>query len=565
MSRIAVAASFRLLSLLVLVALSACGGGGSDPLVVAEEADPAEVAIGERLFLETRFAQFFMSNAGGDANATLAMGDPTLDLTMTMTGALPGAFAGQSMNCGACHLVDQELEEVGGGMRTYGDFARRSPIPLRSDGLTLTPRNSPPLVGASVTRENALILHLDGEFATTTELVRATLTGRNYGWLAPEAGMAMSHIASIVRNDDGQGDLAGEFGNLSYAEVLDIDSTGIPEEFDLPTQFKIDVDTATDQEILDAVAALIAVYVEQLEFATDEEGHFATSPYDMFLELNALPQAPDVGESRENYAARLLGLLDGLAAPIWVEASMGDFAFHDQQFVFGPDEYNGLRFFLRRPDPLAMQQGNLPTNGVGNCVACHAAPEFSDFGFHNVGIAQEEYDSVHGQGAFGMLTIPDLATRDMTPDAFLPPHPNRPNASGPFIGIPTPLDAQQIDLGMWNVFANDVLPAPQTTLRDILIAQFGLAQSTTDATLLPLTIATFKTPGLRDLGHSAPYMHTGRFNTLNDVLAHYSAFSALARAGQVRNADPDLAGIFITPTDAVSIIAFLQSLNEDYE
>ena len=45
---------------------------GSD-ITVAEDndTDPAEVAIGERLFLETRFAQFFFSRANGDANARL--------------------------------------------------------------------------------------------------------------------------------------------------------------------------------------------------------------------------------------------------------------------------------------------------------------------------------------------------------------------------------------------------------------------------------------------------------------------------------------------------------------
>jgi cytochrome c peroxidase len=33
-----------------------------------EEADPPEVAVGERLFLETRFAQFFAGRVGADVN-----------------------------------------------------------------------------------------------------------------------------------------------------------------------------------------------------------------------------------------------------------------------------------------------------------------------------------------------------------------------------------------------------------------------------------------------------------------------------------------------------------------
>jgi hypothetical protein len=39
-------------------------------LAQAQE-DPAEVAIGERLFLETRFAEFFARNSGGDVNRPL--------------------------------------------------------------------------------------------------------------------------------------------------------------------------------------------------------------------------------------------------------------------------------------------------------------------------------------------------------------------------------------------------------------------------------------------------------------------------------------------------------------
>ena len=33
-----------------------------------EEGDPAEVVIGERLFLETRFAEYFLRQGGGDVN-----------------------------------------------------------------------------------------------------------------------------------------------------------------------------------------------------------------------------------------------------------------------------------------------------------------------------------------------------------------------------------------------------------------------------------------------------------------------------------------------------------------
>src|ERR1700748_2653136 len=62
---------------------------------------------GERLFLETRFAQFFFTNSAGDANTNLSAGDPVMNTTASIYGTLLGPFAGQSMNCRACHLVEE--------------------------------------------------------------------------------------------------------------------------------------------------------------------------------------------------------------------------------------------------------------------------------------------------------------------------------------------------------------------------------------------------------------------------------------------------------------------------
>ncbi len=39
------------------------------------------------------------------------------------------------------------------GNRTYADFTQRSPVPLRDDGLTQTPRNALTLVDALIPRD----------------------------------------------------------------------------------------------------------------------------------------------------------------------------------------------------------------------------------------------------------------------------------------------------------------------------------------------------------------------------------------------------------------------------
>jgi cytochrome c peroxidase len=80
---------------------------------------------------------------------------------------------------------------------------------------------------------------------------------------------------------------------------------------------------------------------------------------------------------------------------------------------------------------------------------------------------------------------------------------------------------------------------------------------------LPATIALFKTPTVRDLVSSEPYLHTGRMYTIEDVLAFYQNFSAQARAGTVRNADPQLGGIFLDGSAVAPLAAFLRALDEE--
>ncbi|MCA9774902.1 MAG: hypothetical protein KC466_20955, partial [Myxococcales bacterium] len=270
--------------------------GGRLPGAASEDAgppDPAAEVLGERLFLETRFAEFFARAVGPAVNAPLVVGDPTVASTLTAGGrTLPGPFAGEAMNCRVCHLVDEHGGRRGGGVRAYADFARRSPIPLRLDGGFETPRNSPSLVGATLPRAGGLLLHLDGEFATTEDLVVETLLGRNYGWLPDERDAAMAHVARVVRFDDGRGDLAEEFEHLTYAEALASDPSDVPDALRLPEQFRLDTNGATDAEIVDAVARLIAAYVEGLRFGADAAGRHVGSPYDLFLRRNGLPRAP---------------------------------------------------------------------------------------------------------------------------------------------------------------------------------------------------------------------------------------------------------------------------------
>jgi hypothetical protein len=202
--------------------------------------------------METRFAQAFQAflDAGGDVNDPNA-GDPVVDSVETLgvpiTAEAP--FKGMSMNCRSCHFVDDLLAAPGGSMRTYTDFAKRSPIPARADGKTHAPRNSPPLVNATLGRPGGMLLHFDAEFNSIEELVAGTFTGRNFGWLPGERAQAIAHIARVVRGDDGSFDPSGQFEGLSYRILFTGNNPSIPDESRLPPEFRAFVGSDSDQEI----------------------------------------------------------------------------------------------------------------------------------------------------------------------------------------------------------------------------------------------------------------------------------------------------------------------------
>jgi hypothetical protein len=337
----------------------------------------------------------------------------------------------------------------------------------------------------------------------------------------------------------------------------------IPEICRIPEALRVDVARASDDQILRGVAGLIAAYMRGLVYKQDAGGRYVGSPYDGFLILNGLPRQLDPGESGLSYARRLRAALEALPAPKLLDnPSVLAFAHHDQPFAFGADALAGLRIFLAEPGGTGPSTAELAAGGVGNCVACHAPPTFTDFSFHNTGVAQKEYDGMHGAGAFAALAIPSLAERQAAPESFLPASARYPTGTGIFMSAPAAGAPGRTDLGVWNVLANDAVPGPQAALADTLAQATGTAMP---ADMLALSIARFKTAGLRDLGQSAPYFHNGSADTLEDAVRHYVTTSAAVRAGTVRNSAAELDRTALADADVTSLTAFLRALNEDYD
>ena len=145
--------------------------------------------------------------------------------------------------------------------------------------------------------------------------------------------------------------------------------------------------------------------------------------------------------------------------------------------------------------------------GEGVCWACHAGPAFTNKEFHNVA---------------------------------LPASPDIDNESeGRFSGI---------DLLLVNPFNGRGQYSDSTEDAEIKLGY--LIQS-------PEQLGTFKTPGLRNLLDTAPYMHGGHFETLTEVVQHYNQMD-----------DPPLSGhreelllpLFWDDQQVADVVAFLESL-----
>ena len=113
--------------------------------------------------------------------------------------------------------------------------------------------------------------------------------------------------------------------------------------------------------------------------------------------------------------------------------------------------------------------------GKANCVACHSGFNFSDNGFHNVGL------------------------KDMD------------------------------DMGRYKIKPINVLKG------------------------------AFKTPTLRGVALTAPYMHNGAYNTLEEVVDHYNA-GGFENAGTL---DPNMKKLNLTKQEKQDLVEFLRSLTGD--
>lgn len=77
------------------------------------------------------------------------------------------------------------------------------------------------------------------------------------------------------------------------------------------------------------------------------------------------------------------------------------------------------------------------------------------------------------------------------------------------------------------------------------------------------TMNAFRTGSLRNIMHTAPYMHNGVFKTIEEVVDFYDAGGGAGRGLNVPNQTLSSDSLHLTPTEKVELIAFLKALSED--
>jgi cytochrome c peroxidase len=142
-------------------------------------------------------------------------------------------------------------------------------------------------------------------------------------------------------------------------------------------------------------------------------------------------------------------------------------------------------------------------------VLCHSGPNFTDGEFHNIGIPPSR-----GGFAPHRFAAVDLVRKDPF------------NTKGPF---------------------SDARAAGETKLDYLVKTQDLWGQ--------------IKTPSLRNVAKTAPYMHQGQFKSLDEVLRFYSTLQGMAQAGHSDRAI--LTPLRLTPPEIADLVAFLESLTDD--
>jgi cytochrome c peroxidase len=183
----------------------------------------------------------------------------------------------------------------------------------------------------------------------------------------------------------------------------------------------------------------------------------------------------------------------------------------------GRTTFDDFRDALARGDmraaagyPLAARRGLRIFVGPGNCGVCHFGPHFSNGEFHDVGVPFLLAPGRVDAGRHGSI-------KQLRADRF--------NLLGPY--------------------SDDATRASATRTRHVELQHANYGQ--------------FRTPSLRNVALTAPYMHDGRYATLGDVVRHYSTLD-LERLHT--HGEQLLRPLALSVDEIDDLVAFLETLTD---
>lgn len=160
------------------------------------------------------------------------------------------------------------------------------------------------------------------------------------------------------------------------------------------------------------------------------------------------------------------------------------------------------------PEALSAEalRGMVLFTGRGQCILCHLGPNFTDREFHNIGL---------DRGGRRLDIGRFQAIESLKSDEF--------NGMGHY--------------------SDDRSIAANAPMHYV--------------TRKPNNLGEFKTPTLRNVAETAPYMHDGRFESLSDVVRFYSTLNQDAAIG---HREESLQPLSLTEQEVRDLVAFLNSL-----
>jgi cytochrome c peroxidase len=228
----------------------------------------------------------------------------------------------------------------------------------------------------------------------------------------------------------------------------------------------------------------------------------------------------DVIRADPEYAKAFREVFGKSAGDVTMDEVTKAIASFERTIVSGDSRFDRY-FYAGEEDALTPQQkrGFAVFVNQGRCVSCHVIEQtqalFTDNRFHNIGVGINAIQE----------DIPELAHEFLEADATL----------------------SEVDV--------EVLTDPRTSE----LGRFAVTHGFDD-------VGAFKTPTLRNVALTAPYMHDGSLETLRDVVVHYNNGGVTQEGDRVNDfLSGGIRPLGLTDEEIDDLVAFMEALTgSDY-